>query len=95
MVSIEIVSLIFKCIGSSEKRSDKERVVRFGLMAPCMKDGGKIIKLTEKEDLFTLMEMCMMVPGLTIRLTVLECTVTLTEPNMKDIGKKINSMDKD
>jgi hypothetical protein len=47
---------------------DKEKEGKYGQMAQCMKDGGKIIKLTAEEDLFMRMEMFMMVNGSMIKL---------------------------
>ncbi len=54
-----------------EKISDKEKVVKFGLMDRCMKDGGETIKLMGKEDLFMLMVMYMTDNGWMIKLMVL------------------------
>ena len=47
---------------------DKEKEDKYGQMAQCMKDGGKIIKLTVEEDLFMQMETFMMVNGSMIKL---------------------------
>lgn len=49
--------------GFKERTSDKARVAKYGQTALCMKVGGKIIKLTEKEDLFMLTVMSTMVNG--------------------------------
>jgi hypothetical protein len=58
------------------KKSGRAKVVRSGLTGPCMRDGGWIIKQTEREGLFTLMEMSMTVNGLMIKLMDSVCTVT-------------------
>ena len=79
--------------GSSARTFVKVKENRSGQMDPCMKDGGKITKLTAKEDSFTLMEMSMMVNGSTTKPMDLEYTAILTVPSMKDIGRKISSME--
>jgi len=57
------------------KISDLVRENKFGQMVQCTRDGGKITRQMEWEDLFTPMVMCMMDTGLTIKLTDLEYTV--------------------
>ena len=47
---------------------DKEKEDKYGQMALCMKDGGKIIKLMAEDDLFMQMGMSMMVNGSMIKL---------------------------
>ena len=47
---------------------DKEKEDKYGQMAQCMKDGGKIIKPMAEDDLFMQMEMSMMVNGSMIKL---------------------------
>ena len=46
---------------------DKEKEDKYGQMALCMKDGGKIIKPMAEDDLFMQMEMSMMVNGSMIK----------------------------
>lgn len=67
---------------------------RFGLMDPCMKDGGETTKLMEKADSSTLMVMFTMECGSTIKLMDTVSTAILMEPSMKEIGRKINNMDR-
>ena len=77
--------------GSLEKILGKVKVDKFGQTAPCMKVGGKIIKLMAKVGLSMLMVMFMTVSGLMIKLMDLESIAISTVPNMKVTGKKINN----
>jgi hypothetical protein len=63
-------------------------------MDQCTKDGGEIIKPTEKVVLFTLMVTCMMVCGLMIKLMAMVSTAIWMELSTKVIGKRINNTDK-
>ena len=49
--------------GFKERTSDKAKVAKYGQTGLCMKVGGKITKLTEKEDLFMQTVMSTMVNG--------------------------------
>lgn len=64
-------------------------------MGLSMKENGEKDKLLEKENSFILMEIFMMVNGLIIKLMVLAVILMLKELSMKDIGKMINSMEKE
>ena len=72
--------------------SDKVKDDRYGLMGPCMRDGGKTIKQMEKDDLSMLMVTCMMDNGLMTKLMDLAYIAISMEQNMKATGKKINNM---
>jgi len=73
---------------------DMVKDTRSGVMVAYMKDTGSLIRQMEEEDLFTLTETFMMETGRTIKLTDMEVTLTQMVPNIKDIGKTINSMEK-
>lgn len=70
------MALNIKDSGLKIRVSDKVKEFKFGLMAPCMKDGGSIIKQMEKEDLFMLMETFTMEIGKMIKLMELVFTLT-------------------
>merc|ERR1712086_208497 len=59
-----------------------------------MKDGGEIIRPTERVVLFMLMVTCMTVCGLMIRHMAMVFTAIWMELNTKEIGKRINNMDR-
>ena len=63
-------------------------------MGPCMKDGGRITRPTEKEDSFMPMATCMTASGRMTKLMVTVFTVIWTEPSMRGIGKRTSSMEK-
>ena len=60
-------------------------------MDPCIKAGGKIIRLTEREDLYTPTVISTMAIGKMIRLMGTEFTVIWMVPDTKVTGKKISS----
>lgn len=70
-----------------------EKGSRSGLMDPFTKDGGSMIKLMEKEDLFMEMEMCMKETGTRTRLTDLEYILIQMEPPTQENGEMTSSMD--
>ena len=60
----------------------------------CTRDGYKTPKLMDSVDLFTLMAMYTMVAGSMTKRTDKVCIAIWTEQSMKEIGKKISSMDR-
>ena len=81
--------------GKSAHRVDKAKESRYGLMAQCMRAGGRTIKLMAKEDSFMQMEMCMMECGWMIRLMAMESIAIWMEQSMKETGRKTNNMVKE
>ena len=75
-------------IGFKERTSVKVKAVKYGLMVPCMKDGGKITRPMEQEDLSTLTEMCMMDNGLMIKLMAMALIPSWVGENMLANGFK-------
>jgi hypothetical protein len=82
-------------LGSRVLKSDKGRECRYGLMDPCMKDGGKTIRLMERADSFMLMETYMMVIGEKTKHMDSVFTVTWMVLSTKETGRKINNMAKE
>jgi len=78
-------------IGLLEQKLDKVQEDKFGQMAQCMRDGGKITRPMELVDLSTQMVTFMMDNGLMIKHTGMACTVISMAQNMKAHGKKINN----
>lgn len=78
--------------GSSAKTSVKVKEDRSGQMDQCMRAGGKITKLMEKEDLFMLMVTSTTANGLMIRLMDSVSIAISMEPNMRATGKRISNM---
>ena len=66
--------------------------IKSGVMAPSMKDIGKMIKPMEEVDLSMLMEISMMDTGKTIKLMDMGSILTPTVLNMKDTGSMTSSM---
>ena len=83
-----------KVNGTLLPRKDMAVDIKSGVMAPSMKDIGKMIKPMEEEDLFMLMEISMMATGKTIKLMDMDNTLTLMVPNTKDTGSTTSNMDK-
>jgi len=83
-----------KANGLSTQISVKVKENKSGLMVQCMKVGGEIIRPTERVVLFMLMVTCMMVCGLMIRHMAMVFTAIWMELNTKEIGKRINNMDR-
>jgi hypothetical protein len=83
-------------LGSGVWLQEKEMVgeYKFGLMAVAMKDTGGKIKPTEEADWSMLMVTFMKGTGLTTKLMDMVCIHIWMGRDMRDIGRKINSMEK-
>ena len=81
--------------GLLEPMLDKEKVFKFHQMEACMKVGGKMINLMEKEDSSALMVTYIKEIWSIIRLKVLENMSILMEQHTKVIGKMICNTEMD
>ena len=84
--------LSLRASGSTDQISERVKANRPGPTVPCTRDGGEKTKPMVKDASSTLMAMSTMECGSMIRPTATESTAIWTVPNMKEIGKRINSM---
>ena len=83
-----------KVSGILPMRLDMDVAIKFGRTEVFMKVTGKMIRLTDVEDLYTRMEIFMTVIGKMIRLMGLVSILILMVHNMKVIGLMISNTDK-
>lgn len=81
-VLMSLITELSTTVNGQKKDLEMAKVHKFGKMAVSIPGTGRLIKLTEKEDLYMLMEMLMRVTGLTIKPKEEVLTNMLTEQSM-------------